>query len=190
MAAELHDEARALIARLRTPRVTHHQVSDDWEPYKTVAKTHALDPVRVEAADMIERLLAALGVLAVDPAQAFTEPGKRRWSRVMKAMNEAMERAVRAFAIGTADDYSKACIAFDDALAAELDRVTAHGVRVDAMSQTLTVAELAKRSGVKSLTVMERIKEWGGGDVTLNQPINLIGLATAALAHGMEGRKP
>jgi hypothetical protein len=59
MAAELHEQACALIARLRTPRVTHHQISDEWEPYKTVQKTHPLDPIREEAADMIERLLAA-----------------------------------------------------------------------------------------------------------------------------------
>ncbi len=56
--ADLQEQAIDLIARLRTPRVTHHQVSDEWEPYRTVTKTHALDPLRVEAADMIERLIA------------------------------------------------------------------------------------------------------------------------------------
>jgi hypothetical protein len=60
--ADLKDEARALVARLRTPRVTHHQISEEWEPYRTVQKVHPLDPVRVEAADMIERLLGAAGV--------------------------------------------------------------------------------------------------------------------------------
>lgn len=57
MAADLKDEARALVTRLRTPRVTHHQISQDWEPYATAQKTHAIDPIRAEAADMIERLL-------------------------------------------------------------------------------------------------------------------------------------
>lgn len=60
--ADLHDEARALIEKLRTPRVTHHQISEEWEPYETVKKVHPLDPIRVEAADMIERLLATDGV--------------------------------------------------------------------------------------------------------------------------------
>jgi hypothetical protein len=68
------------------------------------------------------------GVMELDPAQAFTKAGERRWSRVLKAMQEPMERAVRAFDTGTADDYGKACIAFDDALSAELDRVSAAGV--------------------------------------------------------------
>lgn len=71
----------------------------------------------------------ARGVVVADPAQAFTEPGERRWSRVMKTMAEAMERCVRNFDTGTAEDYAKACIAFDDVLAAELDRVTAAGVK-------------------------------------------------------------
>jgi hypothetical protein len=79
------------------------------------------DPQQV--ADSIRAYFAA-GVPAVDPAQAFTEPGERRWSRVLVVLSEAMEQAVRAFDTGTADDYGKACIAFDDAVAAELDRIT------------------------------------------------------------------
>jgi hypothetical protein len=70
------------------------------------------------------RVAGNAGVMAVDPAQAFTEPGERRWSRVLVVLSEAMERAVRAFDTGTADDYGKACIAFHDAVAAELDRIT------------------------------------------------------------------
>jgi hypothetical protein len=85
---------------------------------------------------------ATPGVPAVDPAQAFTEPGERRWSRVLVVLSEAMERAVRAFDTGTADDYGKACIAFHDAVAAELDRITS-GVtpvrwRTEAVSDCLT----------------------------------------------------
>jgi hypothetical protein len=77
--ADLKDEARALVARLRTPRVTHHQISEEWEPYKTVQKVHPLDPVRVEAADMIERLLGTAGV-KVDAPRKATDTEIAEWA--------------------------------------------------------------------------------------------------------------
>ena len=47
-----------IVKRLRTPLVTHHQVNRDHEPYETVAKTHAIEPIKLEAAREIERLEA------------------------------------------------------------------------------------------------------------------------------------
>lgn len=51
---------RALAERLNTTRVTHHQVSRDWEPYETATKTHPVEHIKAEAADAILALLDAL----------------------------------------------------------------------------------------------------------------------------------
>jgi hypothetical protein len=59
--------------------VTHHQISEEWEPYKTVQKVHQLDPVRVEAADMIERLLGTAGV-KVDAPRKPTAAEVAEWA--------------------------------------------------------------------------------------------------------------
>lgn len=48
---------RALAERLNTTRVTHHQVSRDWEPYETATKTHPVEHIKAEAADAILALL-------------------------------------------------------------------------------------------------------------------------------------
>lgn len=62
--------ASSLVKRLREPKVTHHQVSRDGEPYDTVAKVHPVDPLREEAAAMIE-------ALATPPASQQPAPEPR-----------------------------------------------------------------------------------------------------------------
>jgi hypothetical protein len=112
-------------------------VADLGKPEIELDQMCAMPDREVLAAQIVN----ALGATPCDPAQAFTEPGERRWSRVMKTMAEAVERCVRAFDTGTAEDYGNACIAFDDVLAAELDRVTAHGVALPDGSRTAQPSE-------------------------------------------------
>jgi hypothetical protein len=60
--AELKARALALVQRLRTPRVTHHQISREGEEYATATKTRPVETIKLEAADVIEQLLDAHGV--------------------------------------------------------------------------------------------------------------------------------
>jgi hypothetical protein len=60
---DLKSRARDLIDRLRTPRVTHHQVSGDWEPYESVKRVHPVEPIKDEAAGVIGELLARVSML-------------------------------------------------------------------------------------------------------------------------------
>ena len=39
---------------LRTPKITHHQISRDGEPYRTVEQVHPIDSLRLEAAGALE----------------------------------------------------------------------------------------------------------------------------------------
>jgi hypothetical protein len=53
MMLDLKSRARDLIDRLRTPRVTHHQMNREWEEYETFKKTHPVEPIKDEAAGVI-----------------------------------------------------------------------------------------------------------------------------------------
>lgn len=46
-------EVRELAEKLRTPRITHRQVSADDEPYETVSYTHAVEPQKLREADLL-----------------------------------------------------------------------------------------------------------------------------------------
>jgi len=52
-----------LIERLRRPKVTHHQISDAGEPYATTAQTHAVERIKLEAADALEAKDAEIAAL-------------------------------------------------------------------------------------------------------------------------------
>jgi class 3 adenylate cyclase len=54
-----------------------------------------------------------------------TEEPQRKHASILAAMAEQVELVVVAYAKGTADDYAKALVAFDDALSEQLDSIAA-----------------------------------------------------------------
>jgi len=67
-AASAVQGANDIVARLRKTDVRHTQVSEDWEEYEAVSRVIQAEPIKVEAADEIERLRAALAATAA-PSQ-------------------------------------------------------------------------------------------------------------------------
>lgn len=115
-----------LVTRLRSLRVLLGIDSPEtrgWAPAVQQAARRTIDAA-------IKALDAEDG-RSGDPAQRFTAPGERRWSRALKPMAEELEMVIRAYDGGKAEDYGNACIAFDDKLSAAFDCVTgAPGVPV------------------------------------------------------------
>jgi hypothetical protein len=57
-ATRLAEDARILSQRLREQKVTHHQISEDHEPYRTAIKTHPVEAIKLEAANLLDALAA------------------------------------------------------------------------------------------------------------------------------------
>ena len=88
----MSEALREIIQRLRKPRVTHHQVSRDDEPYETVVSVHPVDSLLLKAADAIESLLAAQSEQSAAPA-AKEAPPVAGWQLVPIEPTQAMCQA-------------------------------------------------------------------------------------------------
>ena len=52
-----------LIERLRTPKVTHHQISDAGESYATTARVHPVERIKLEAAAALQAQATEIAAL-------------------------------------------------------------------------------------------------------------------------------
>jgi len=55
-----------LTDRLRTPKVTHHQISDAGESYATTARVHPVERIKIEAADALNAQATEIAILRAD----------------------------------------------------------------------------------------------------------------------------
>jgi len=79
-ATRLAEEARALSKRLREPKVTHHQISHDHEPYRTAVNVHPVESIKLEAANTIDAFLALVQPAVSEEAGFTDEPYAWFWT--------------------------------------------------------------------------------------------------------------
>lgn len=81
-----------IVTRLRTPEVWHTQVSEDWEPYETVARTKGIESIKLEAADEIERLRETLAAVLAGFVMVPRNLTPQMSARVERAIETCMNR--------------------------------------------------------------------------------------------------